>query len=56
MHEALSALLDYAFTELNLNPIEANTDSPERLADMAAFSLATGLRVFLTADSNAIQD
>jgi RimJ/RimL family protein N-acetyltransferase len=26
MHEALSALLDYAFTELNLNRVEADTD------------------------------
>jgi ribosomal-protein-alanine N-acetyltransferase len=26
MHEALSALLDYAFTELDLNRIEADTD------------------------------
>ena len=27
MHEALSALLDYAFTELDLNRIEADTDA-----------------------------
>lgn len=27
MHEALSALLDYAFTELNLNRAEADSDS-----------------------------
>jgi len=27
MREALSALLDYAFTELNLNRVEADTDS-----------------------------
>jgi RimJ/RimL family protein N-acetyltransferase len=26
MHEALSALLDYGFTELNLNRVEADTD------------------------------
>ena len=26
MHEALSALLDYAFTESNLNRVEADTD------------------------------
>jgi ribosomal-protein-alanine N-acetyltransferase len=26
MHEALSALLDYAFSELNLNRVEADTD------------------------------
>ena len=26
MHEALSALLDYAFTELDLNRVEADTD------------------------------
>ncbi len=26
MHEALSALLEYAFTELNLNRVEADTD------------------------------
>ena len=26
MHEALSALLDYAFTELKLNRVEADTD------------------------------
>ena len=27
MHEALSALLDYGFTELDLNRVEADTDS-----------------------------
>jgi RimJ/RimL family protein N-acetyltransferase len=30
MHEALSALLDYAFTELNLNRIEVDTDPRNR--------------------------
>ena len=29
MHEALSALLDYGFTELNLNRVEADTDPRE---------------------------
>ena len=54
MHEALSARLDYAFTELNLNRVEAESDSPEHLT--AALSPATDLCVFVTADSNAIQD
>jgi ribosomal-protein-alanine N-acetyltransferase len=42
MHEALSALLDYAFTELNLNRIEADTDPRNersaRLLDRLKFS------------------
>ena len=40
LHEVLTALIDYGFTELNLNRGEADTDSPEHLVDMAAFSLA----------------
>ena len=42
MHEALSALLDYAFTELNLNRVEADTDPRNersaRLLDRLGFS------------------
>ena len=42
MHEALSALLDYAFTELNLNRVEADTDPRNerstRLLDRLKFS------------------
>ena len=42
MHEALSALLDYAFTDLNLNRIEADTDPRNersaRLLDRLGFS------------------
>ena len=42
MHEALSALLDYAFTELNLNRVEADSDSRNersaRLLDRLGFT------------------
>ena len=42
MHEALAALLDYAFTELNLNRVEADTDPRNersaRLLDHLRFS------------------
>jgi RimJ/RimL family protein N-acetyltransferase len=42
MHEALSALLDYGFTELNLNRVEADTDPRNersmRLLDRLRFS------------------
>jgi RimJ/RimL family protein N-acetyltransferase len=42
MHEALSALLDYGFTELNLNRVEADTDPRNqrsaRLLDRLGFS------------------
>lgn len=42
MHEALSALLDYAFTELKLNRVEADTDPRNersaRLLDRLRFS------------------
>lgn len=42
MHEALSALLDYAFTKLNLNRVEADTDPRNersvRLLDRLRFS------------------
>lgn len=42
MHEALFALLDYAFTELNLNRVEADTDPRNersaRLLDGLRFS------------------